>query len=155
MLDTSRPNDEHSKFVTGRRLVLSTIINTVNVASYYPKVSVNRQEEEDESRACATERWRWRWPCVVPGSWSMLLQLRPGAKPQFLASSHVASRAESQSPPRSARVQGPSLSCRPLVFDFIFVNIYVKFPVVSVARMSGEETDRVQRRQLVSVYRLF
>lgn len=49
MLDTSRPNDEHSKFVTGRRLVRSTIINTVNVASYYPKVSVNRQEEEYES----------------------------------------------------------------------------------------------------------
>lgn len=39
----------------------------------------------------------------------MLLQLRPGAKPQFLASSHVASRPESQSTPRSARVQGAEL----------------------------------------------
>lgn len=49
----------------------------------------------------------------------------------------------------------PSYSRRALVFDFIFVNIYVKFPVVSVARMSGEETDRVQRRQLVSFSQTF
>lgn len=51
--------------------------------------------------------------------------------------------------------RGPSYSRRALVFDFIFVNIYVKFPVVSVARMSGEETDRVQRRQLVSFSQTF